>query len=60
MNTRAEWLTVADAADLISVSIWTMREMVADKRVKATYFGPRALRVSRSSLDKLAEKNLIR
>ncbi|WP_018024333.1 helix-turn-helix domain-containing protein [Corynebacterium ulceribovis] len=55
----AEWLTVAAAAELIQVSQDTIRELINDKKLKATYFSARCLRVNRASIDKLAAKNMV-
>ena len=51
------WLTVPEAAIYSGLSKSTIRRLINDRKLRATYFTPRALRVSRESLDALATKN---
>lgn len=52
-----QWFTVKDAATYSGLSPETIRRLIQDGKLQATYFTPRALRVSRQSLDNLAQNN---
>lgn len=51
------WLTVTAAADYMGCSKETVRRLINERKLVATYFTPRTLRVSRESIDNLAAKN---
>ena len=51
------WLSVAAAADYMGCSKETVRRLVNERKLVATYFTPRTLRVKRDSIDQLAQKN---
>lgn len=58
LSFTAEWLTAKDAAAYTSLSVATIHRLVDKGRIDATYFtGNRCLRISRSSIDRWAEKN---
>lgn len=53
----ASWLTVANAAAEVDASEKTIRRLVAAGELEATYLTPRAMRISRASLEKLLTGN---
>lgn len=54
---RAQWLTVANAAEYVDCSTKTIRRLIATGDLQATYLTPRAMRVSVESLDALIKAN---
>ncbi|ANI91248.1 helix-turn-helix domain-containing protein [Dietzia timorensis] len=56
-DVRARWFTVSQAAEYSGTSPITVRRLIERGELEATKFTPRALRVSRASLDALAERN---
>ncbi|MGV0396841.1 excisionase family DNA-binding protein [Corynebacterium suicordis] len=57
-SNAAVWLSVADAAEYMGASQKTVRRLIANSKLQATYFTPRTLRVNRESIDQLASDNL--
>lgn len=57
MSPKTQWFTVANAAIFADCSEKTIRRLVATGSLEATYLTPRAMRVSRSSLEELLQAN---
>ncbi len=47
----ADWISIARAAAEKSVSVKTIRRMIARGEIEARRFGPRLIRVNRASLE---------
>ncbi|CAB0562106.1 helix-turn-helix domain-containing protein [Corynebacterium diphtheriae] len=63
MNTpplTPEWLTIEQASQYTQVGERTIRALVDEKKLEATFFSPRNLRVKRSSIDAYAKKNTVK
>lgn len=56
-HSAAAWLTVGNAASFADCSEKTIRRLVAAGELEASYLTPRALRISRASLDRLLAGN---
>ncbi|BAC18972.1 helix-turn-helix domain-containing protein [Corynebacterium efficiens] len=54
-TTHKQWLTVANAAELVDCSTKTIRRLVAAGELQATYLTPRSMRVSVESLEALIQ-----
>lgn len=48
-----EWLSLAEAADRLAVSHWTIRRRISDGSLPAHRFGPRLIRVNAVDVDNL-------
>lgn len=55
-----EWLTIEQASQYTQVGERTIRALVDEKKLEATFFSPRNLRVKRSSIDEYAKKNTVK
>ena len=54
-SAEAEWISIARAAEAQSVSIKTIRRMVARGEIEARRFGPRLIRVNRAALENVGQ-----
>lgn len=53
VQAATEWLSIAEAADRLALSHWTIRRRIADGSLTARRFGPRLIRVLASDVDAL-------
>lgn len=57
---KPEWLTIEQASQYTQVGERTICALVDEKKLEATFFSPRNLRVKRSSIDEYAKKNTVK
>ena len=55
ITSAPRWVTIAEAADALSVSIKTIRRRIADGSLDARRIGPRLIRVNLASLELVGE-----
>lgn len=53
-STNVQWLTIRQSAEAYGLSEKTIRRRISDGTLDASRIGPRLIRVSRESLEKLS------